>query len=133
MMTISDRVQAYASGIVVLRDIDSGYKSGFWLIPMTGEEFEAWWLSQETFVSDPDGTLAILCKIFNEELPPLRKNGLPGELLVAETDTDDDLWSRMWGEHRYYTCALCCDQDAYLRRPDGTILHHKGFKGSSPG
>ena len=37
------------NGIVVLMDCEFGYKSKFWLVPMTGDEFECWWAAQESF------------------------------------------------------------------------------------
>ena len=129
-MTISERVQQYAGGIIVLRDLDYSRDSGFWLVPMTGKELETWWLSQETFESNPEGSdVDMLYKWFlNKTPPPYSKIDIPGELLVAESEEDNDLWVRMAANHNHYFCNICCNDDSYLKRPDGKILHHKGFR-----
>ena len=44
-------------GEIVLRDIDNGCSSQFWLAPMSASGIEEWWRSQESFESSPDGVL----------------------------------------------------------------------------
>lgn len=40
-------------GLVILREFDHGASADFWLVPMSGEELEKWWSSQETFNDNP--------------------------------------------------------------------------------
>lgn len=127
-MTTGEKVRQYTEGIVVLRDIDYSSECGFWLVPMRGSEFEQWWRSQPTFSSNPDGALDGLYAVFNETPPPHSKLNLPGELLVAETQDEVDLWVKMAEAKDHYFCNLCCDEDSYLRQPDGKIIRHAGFK-----
>lgn len=130
-MDTYEAVISYRSGIVVLRDLNSE-DSGFWLVPMSGVGLEAWWSSQATFEDNPDGVLDDLCRAFGEVPPPHSRIVLPGELLIAETRDEYDLWSRLWDDGEHYRCLICCDRDSYLKRPDGSVLYHKGYKPEEP-
>jgi len=130
-MDTYEAVISYRNGIVVLRDLNSEY-AGFWLVPMSGPELEVWWSTQETFDSNPDGALDELYRVFGETPPPHSKIVLPGELLIAETQDEHGLWSRLWHDGEHYRCLICCDHDSYLKRPDGSVLYHKGYKSEEP-
>ena len=90
---------------------------------MTPGELEAWWRSQETFDSNPDGIWDPLFLAFGETPPPHRyRMDLPGQYLAAESDEEVDLWMSMVCDGLHYLCGICCDTDSYLKRPDGGML-----------
>ena len=99
-------------GIVVLMDFEFGYKSKFWLVPMTGDEFERWWAAQESFGA-PSG----LCRLIMEY--PLSSVVLPGERIRVETDAEDARWDKMSRVGDYYSCHFFDDEFTYLMTPDG--------------
>jgi hypothetical protein len=53
-MELIDRIKTY-KGTVVLREFDYGNSLDFWFVPMRREEFESWWMNQETFDDNPPG------------------------------------------------------------------------------
>ena len=58
---------------VIPREFDDGNPLKFWLLPMAREEFELWWMNQETFDDNPPGwneCAEELAKIFNETCEP---------------------------------------------------------------
>ena len=117
-------------GEIVLRDVDYGRAVQFWLVPFSPAQLEAWWREQETFDSNPDGVLDELCRIFGETPPPHSEIDFPGIFIDAESEGDVDLWVEMAESKKYYQCDLCCDSDSYLTRPDGSRIHHRGWKAS---
>jgi hypothetical protein len=70
-------------------------------------------------------------KAFGEEPPPHKTLTLPGKFLDVTTEEDGDLWSTMWETRQHYFCELCCDEDSYLKTPDGRFIYHRGFRGKS--
>ena len=109
-------------GIIVLMDIEFGYKSKFWLVPMTADEFERWWAAQESF-----GAPAGLCRLIMEY--PLRSVVLPGERIMVQTNEEVILWDELLENGRSYSCHFFDDEFTYLTTPDGKRIHHKGYCG----
>ena len=75
----SRQLKAHA-GEVVLRDIDHGRAVQFWLVPMSTTELEAWWRSQDSLDSNPDGVMNDIYIVFGETPPPHRTLDLPRDL-----------------------------------------------------
>lgn len=132
--TVAQQIAAH-QGMVVLRDINSE-TSQFWLVPMSGGQFEQWWLAQKT-LDLPESELtpeAIeieqeLRVIFGEqdyEPPKYRTEPFPGIFLSAEAEDEIALWLEMCSQKAHYFCNLCCNADSYLRTPDGRTLWHAG-------
>ena len=38
----------------------------------------------------------------------------------------------MWHDGEHHGCLICCDRDSYLKRPDGSVLYHKGYTSEDP-
>lgn len=110
------------SGTVVLMNCEFGYKSKFWLVPMTGDAFEHWWAAQESF-----GAPSLLSRLIMEY--PLSSVELPGECIWAETKAEDNRWNEMNQTGKYYYCHFFDDEFTYLTTPDGKTIHHKGYCG----
>jgi hypothetical protein len=53
---------------------------------------------------------------------------IPGAFIEAKGDKEIALWESMWESNRFYSCLLCCDEQSYLRTPDGRFIFHKGRK-----
>lgn len=73
-MATTDRVLSF-KGLVVLREFDHGAETCFWLVPMATDEFEQWWLRQETFRDNPPEAqegMQLLAEIFKETWEPKR-------------------------------------------------------------
>lgn len=113
-------------GEIVLRIVDSGRKEQFWLVPFSASQLEEWWRGQESFDSNPDGVFDEFYQLFGETPPPHRQNEFPGIFIDAEYPEGGDLWVTMADSKEHYLCELCCDSDSYLKRPDGTRIHHRG-------
>ncbi|NCB40933.1 MAG: hypothetical protein EOM80_19430 [Erysipelotrichia bacterium] len=119
-------------GMVILREFDHGASADFWLVPMSGEELEKWWSSQETFNDNPpqqQETAQFLAEFFNETLEPKKAWCLewPGEIIPAETDEERQLWLTLYETENHYFCHYYGDSDSYLISPSGKRIHHKGF------
>jgi len=127
LASLSRQLEAHY-GEVVLRDIDHGYASQFWLFPMSATQLEDWWRSKDTFDSNPDGVLDAMYEAFGETPPPHSSLTLPGTFLDADSSESVDLWVAMADSHKHYSCLLCCDSDSYHRRPDGTYIFHRGYR-----
>lgn len=115
-------------GEVVLRNVDCGRELDFWFVPFSAAELENWWISQPTFFSNPEGELDLLYKMFGEIPPPRSEIKIPGIFLTAKNAEEWNLWSELLNSSLHYTCELCCDSDSYLKKPDGSLLYHAGFK-----
>lgn len=114
------------SGEIVLRDVDSGRECQFWFFPGDADSLEEWWISQESFDSNPDGVLDELYMAFENVPPPHRTLPVPGTLIDADSPESLKLWISMSDTKKHYFCELCCNTDSYLRRPDRTRIHHRG-------
>jgi hypothetical protein len=129
LAALSRQLEAHC-GEVVLRDIDHGYASQFWLVAMSATQLEDWWRSQDTFDSNPDGVKDPLYEAFGETPPPHSTLIHPGTFLDADSSDAVDLWVAMADSHKHYSCVLCCDSDSHLRRPDGSYIFHRGYQES---
>jgi hypothetical protein len=124
------RMIATHPGEIVLRYVDSGRECQFWLFPGGADSLEEWWRSQESFDSNPNGEFDELYRLLGKEPPPRRTLVLPGIFIDADYPEGTDLWESMSQKRKHYFCELCCDTDSYLRRPDGTRIHHRGDRSS---
>ena len=120
-------------GLVVLRGFDDCTPEEFWLLDMTGPEFERWWAEQEEFwyAVTPESA-----KLFGLEASCVRPAmNLTGRFLPSQLDreSDDELLPSLWCYFREikrcHFCHLCCDLDSFLDAPDGRRIYHKGYTG----
>ena len=129
-------------GLVVLRGFDDCTPEQFWLLDMTGPEFERWWAERDEFwwpvTKERQAEYEEFARILGEEPnpPPLRDSMvLPGKFLPSriDRDKDDELLSSLWWYFcevkRFHFCHLCCDLDSFLVAPDGRRIYHKGYTG----
>jgi hypothetical protein len=132
-MELIEKIKTY-KGTIVLRDFDNSYKIFFWFVPMTREEFESWWMNQETFDDNPPGKneiMEILKKSCNEpyEPKPVWVFEWPGEIINTETDEMSELWLKLDESKKYHFCHIYSDEDSFLITPEGKYLYHKGYCG----
>lgn len=132
-MELVEKIKIY-NGTIVLRDFDNGYQIFFWFVPMLKEEFELWWINQETFtVNSPEWAESTekLTKIFNElyESKPVSVFDWPGEILAVETEEMSKLWTELYGSGQYHFCHVYSDTDSFIITPEGKYLYHKGYCG----
>lgn len=136
-MELIDRINTY-KGTVILREFDNGYKIFFWFVPITREEFESWWMKQETFDDNPHGKneiIEILKKSCNEPYEPalIWVFDWPGEILEAESEYMSKLWLDLYESGQYHFCHIYSDEDSFLITPEGRYLYHKGYCGEKRG
>lgn len=126
-MQVIKKVLAY-KGLVVLREFDHGAQTDFWLVPMSGEELEKWWLSQETF-EEPLEIEQFFYDFFNEAQRQKNTGNIewPGEIINVTTDEEGELWFTLYETGNHYFCHYYGDSDSYLDSPSGKRIHHKGF------
>lgn len=128
-MSSIEKVLGHAGVVVLFLDDESDYHQ-FWLVPMNAAELEKWWTDLDSFDSNPNGIKDDLYKVFGETPPPHKDPPvIPGVFVDAVSSDEDALWQSMFHDGQHYSCAMCCDSDSYLRRPDGSLIHHKGYRG----
>lgn len=132
-MHLIEKIRKY-KGTVVLRENDYGNPLEFWFVPMEREEFELWWMNQETFDDNPPGEnelMEVLKKSLNEphELKPVWVFEWPGKIITAETEDMSSLWLDLEESNRYHFCHIYSDEDTFLITPEGKYLYHKGYCG----
>jgi len=120
---------------VVLLDSDPSGEYGFWLTPFDSVSIEHWWRNKVTFnfVWNPDGGLDRMYRdIFGVEPEKHLPFDIPGTFLDDETSGTTiwlaDIWEELRATKQNYKAVFCCDHDAYLERPDGTHIFHKGSR-----
>lgn len=130
--TIADEVKSHP-GLVVLRGFDDCTPEEFWLLDMTGPEFERWWAGQAEFWHPvTEDLLELFGECSLRARPPMN---LPGKFLPGQWDHygPDDALSALWislhESRRDYYCHLCCDPFSFLRAPDGRRIYHQGYNG----
>lgn len=109
-------------GVIVLMDIEFGYKSEIWFVPMAAAEFERWWAAQETFGA-PD-TLSRMIMSY-----PLGTVVLPGKFIQLETEEEFSLWKELRDSGRWYFSQFFDDEHTWLETPAGKKIYHKGYCG----
>lgn len=119
-------------GLVILREFDYGAEIDFWLVTISGEELEKWWLSRETFNDNPpekQESAKFFAEFFNEPWEPKRiwRFEWPGEIISAITDEEKSLWLTLSETGNHYFCHYYGDSDSFLISPSGKRIHHKGF------
>lgn len=130
-MATTDKVLSF-KGLVVLREFDHGAETCFWLVPMAADEFEQWWLRQETFRDNPPEAqegMQLLAEIFNETWEPKKVWCFewPGEFVDVKSDEESDLWQILSKTGNHYFCHVYDDSDSFLITPAGRRLHHAGY------
>jgi hypothetical protein len=122
--TLQQALSAHVGEIVLRETLD--YDWQFWLAPFSATELERWWISQTSFMFNPEGIWDEVYRMFDEVPPPHRSFDIPGTFIDADYPDGTDLWSELSASKKHYRCEICCDSDSYLQRPDGTKLYHRG-------
>lgn len=136
-MSLADKVREFP-GTVVLKEVDFGTYSYFWLAPMSRHELEQWWAAQETLEDDPPVTQewieCIKALGWDENIPAQtltqgRCVEWPGEQIRCETEEARNLWTELYMTGRYHFCHLWSDEDSFMLTPERRRIHHKGYDG----
>src|SRR5262245_51072627 len=130
-MSTLDKVKQH-TGLIVLHEFFYGSPPYFWLLDMTADQFEQWWTSQETFGrgNPPELQAAFPDEPAEDYIP---QPPLPGSLLRTESQAEVDAWSEMAEAKPHYYSNICCDDDSFLKTPDGRTLYHKGDRSRQNG
>ena len=113
-------------GLVVLHGFNDNTPGQFWLLDMTGPELEAWWAERESFWWAVTEEIQEFYRICGDEPEPLRAPMvLPGRFLSDDSEEHLEFWCSLSASHRHYYCQICCENDSFLKTPDGRLILHQ--------
>ena len=94
---------------LILLTEEYGYREWFWFPNMNEEKLLEWWKELESvdpYFMTPEPLEGWLVEM-NEELA--------------------DLYSQLRNSKQYITAHFHCNDDSYIKLPNGEIVHHKGY------
>lgn len=100
--------------LLVLVDEEYGYRNHFFFSAKTTDQFVEWWKGLDTvdgFFYNPAKTLAA----DNEDV------------LTVGNEDEYEQWMTMHESNVHIYMHIHTDGDSFIRMPDGTTHHHKGY------